>query len=232
MRSVETMIRKLDNRTLTKYIAAFSFGDGNLSKRGTNAFYRTAQITEHRDYIEFQAGILETLTSVNIRTYQPKDRREQTHLETRQHPMYTTAYNRMYIEGKKVIDPHHLTLLDWEYLAIIMMDDGCLVKNLNKKYNRLDCCVILCTECFSYGDNYLFAKAAKEKLNLDFDIKAITLPSGNISHRLRLNKKQTPMFLDGIRPFLAPSFEYKANLDLPNRTNSPAKTGDDIVQTA
>lgn len=226
------VIKMLDDKIWMKYISAFTFGDGNIRRKGTHAYYRTAQIAEHKDYIQYQAGILEQLTAINLRNYQPKAGRLQIHLETRQHPKYTKVYNRLYTNNKKVIDPHYLKLLDWEFMAIIMMDDGCLVKKYVEKYNRVDYCVVICSECYSYGDNLLFANAAKEKLNLDFDIKPHTsYPSGNLGYRLRLNKKQTLSFCENIKPYIAPSFYYKTDPTIPNRTNGPFVTGDDIVQT-
>ncbi len=209
--TIETLPQTLGNKEIFKYIVAFTYGDGSLSNRGTNAYYRMAQIAEHSDYVLWQAGILSQLTDIRLRPYQPKTGKEQLHLETKQHPKYTKVFNRLYATGTKAIDPHYLTLLDWETLAILYMDDGCLAKRYNAQYNRLDYNIVLCTENFTYGDNYLLAKAIKEKTALMFDV-VNQLVNDRVAHRLRLNKKQTPAFLQGVESFIVPSFQYKLDL--------------------
>jgi len=211
MTGVETMALQ---KEMLKYIYAFSIGDGNLRLRGSNATYRNAQLEIHRDYVQYQVTILEELTSVNVR-YEIRElpRKPRFAFETKQHPLYTQVYNRMYSNGHKVIDPHGLTFMDFESLAILHMDDGHLAKRYNTVYNRLDYNVILATESFSYGDNYILSKAIKEKTNLAFDIVNQTV-NGKIKHRLRLSKKQTPYFIEGVSKYIVPSFQYK--VDLPN----------------
>lgn len=201
------MIRK----DIMKYIAAFTLGDGSLRKKGTNAMYRIAQVEDHKDYLDWQASILEELTTVNFRYELKNPGKNQWSLETKQHPAYTTVFNRMYPNGHKVIDPHYLTLIDFETLAILYMDDGCLAKRYNTQYDRLDYNIILCTDSFTYGDNYIFAKAIKEKTGFMFDV--VRQHNNEKLHwRLRLNKKQTPNFIEKVTPFIQPSFTYKLNL--------------------
>lgn len=212
-------------KDLIKYISAFTLGDGSLRKTGKEAIYRFAQREDHKDYVEWQANILSDINPVTIkrRLENDPDRRPQYYFDTKSHPLYTKVYNRMYIDSHKVISEHYLTLIDWEVLAILHMDDGCLVQNYNKQYDRLDYCVVLSTESFSYGDNYLLAKAIKEKTSLAFDVVNQAI-NGQVRHRLRLSKRQTPTFIDKVAPFMAESFRYKVSLE----RLAPEK-GDDIV---
>lgn len=211
-------------KELIKYISAFTLGDGNIRMGKTHAAYRNAQMTIHKDYIDYQVSILSEITSVNIRYEERNGRQPRYAFETKQHPLFTKVYNRMYIDNHKVIDPHYLKLIDWECLAILHQDDGHLAKRYNTEYDRLDYNIIIATESFSFGDNYLLSLAVKERLGIAFDIVNQSV-NGQIRHRLRLSKRQTPLFIEKITPFIAPSFNYKISLE----RLTPEFQGEDTV---
>lgn len=118
-----------DNKETMKRLYFFSTFDGGLYTvaSSTNAKFIINMKKDNRDFVE---KIAETLTEAGI-GYSISDRKDyntdgfnrqpQIRLESKNHPKLTTIQDRIYIEGKKVIDPHMLTLLDAEALAIIFM---------------------------------------------------------------------------------------------------------------
>lgn len=219
----------MDKKELTKIISSFVIGDGALSNlkqyKGNGAYesnkiknskYYLKQLAIHKDYVEWQAEILENITQTKM-TFNPSyiDSRgysckEQLSLYTKCHPFFTEMRKRIYINNKKTIDPHYLKLWDAKSLAILYMDNGWLEKKINKNgaiYYRL----ALATHTFSYGDNMLFKKLIKEKYSIEFDIMKHKQKSGEYKFYLRNSKDNSLRFIDLVSPFILPSFEYKIN---------------------
>lgn len=203
-----------DKKTLTKYIWAFTLGDGCLYLRkdkdrpnaDTNAVFDCGQLAIHEDYILWRAEILSNITTLNL---QLKKNDVILSTKSNRHPVYTTMRNRIYLEGHKIIDPHYLKLLDWETLAILHQDDGCLsLKDKIRNYF----CITLSTQSFSYGDNILLQRAIKEKTDILFSVTPIRTQKGETQYRLMLNRQDDiDRFIDGIRKYIKPSFQYKVN---------------------
>src|SRR5689334_2913729 len=100
-----------DNKELTRLISAMVLGDGHLGKHklGVNARYTLSQLASHEDYVKWQAGILENLTSVSIRLITASvdldgtKHQDKFYLQTHVHPFYTTIYERTYFDGRKSV---------------------------------------------------------------------------------------------------------------------------------
>lgn len=228
----------MNRKDLVKYIHAFTLGDGSLiiDKREIEfnphpkAVFSTVKTEVNKDFIDYAESILKELTEVKVTYTTPKigtGTKPYYRLYTRRHPLYTSIRDRMYIDNKKVVDPHYLTLMDWETLAILFMDDGTTWNIKDKKpYGTYDytCCNI-CTQSFSYGDNLILAEAIKEKLDIHFYVRHQNLKSG-IKYFLELSRKDNQKFSDGVGKYVLPSFYYKINKF--NMTNSE-KSDDDIV---
>lgn len=200
---------------LTKIVSACVLGDAHITKpksESANSKLELFQTIPHLDHIEFLESELGTLTRVhrNIRSYENPNHKDQIRLMTRHHPFYTNVRNRFYINGKKVVDPHALTLLDAEFLAVWYMHDGTY-----GDYGRSGRLLRLCTEAFSYGDNELLRKALYEKLNLNFSIH-----KKKHNYVLDLKTKDHDKFADMVRPFIQDSFLYKLP-DLPLERVAP-----------
>ncbi len=214
-----------NNKELTKYVSSFLLGDSSIfvDKRdwgkGGNATFECCQISEHEDYLNWMKTILEDITSVTVgpkagqKEYNTFPNgvtskvKPQLRLRTSRHPFFNSFRERMYGTGKKGIDPHYLTLLDWESLAIWYMDDGYISSYMSKKeypQDRLG----LCTNGFTYGDNWLLKKMVKEIFDLEFNIQN-EKQNGHLNYRLILRPKDIPKFIDGISKFVQPSFNYK-----------------------
>jgi hypothetical protein len=202
MRGVTTM-----NKDQSKRLYYYSTFDGGLYVQGTNARFIMNMRKDNLDYVERVRNTLEEV-GIGTRLSDRKDyntdgytRQPQVRLESKTHPVLTKIWERIYLNGNKVIDPHMLTLLDEEALAIIFMADGgrsddkrC---NATPKYS-------LHTKGFSYGDNYLLKKAIKDKLDLEFNI--------NRHYKywlLCLRAKDSYKFEELVKPYVLPSFGYK-----------------------
>ncbi len=207
-----------DKKILTKYVSAFVLGDGGLFRNGTpnsNARYMLSQTAAHKDYVEWQQCILNNLTSSEIyekAAYTDKagwNHKTQLKLQTKSLPFFTTIRGRWYIDNKKVISPHDLLLLDAEFLAILYMDDGSLTttSGRGRKFRRID----ISTQAFSWADNMLLRDTIAHTLNIHMDVKKTNYPSG-IKYALTLKHKYVPDFIEIVKPYVLPSFEYKIRL--------------------
>ncbi len=198
------------SKELIKRLYYYSTFDGCLHRRnkGCNASFIINMLKRNCDYVECIKRTLEEL-EIGCLLMERKDyntdgygRKPQIRLESRRHPKLTKIYERIYIDGHKVIDPHMLTLLDAEALAIIFMADGSRHTGVGvsstKAYYRLN------TKGFSYGDNWLLKKAIKEKLDLEFNIHR-----QNQYFYLALRAKDSELFESLVSPYMLPSFRYK-----------------------
>ena len=219
MESVETM----DKKHLVKLISSFVMGDGGVYYSGNNCRYIRNQLAVHKDYLEFQAEVLSEVTSCSI--VPVKDdrddcaRKPQLRVITKSHPLFTQMRERFYTDGYKGIDPHYLKLLDWQMMAHLFMDDGS--NQLYQKDGHDYLSIRLNTKRLSYGDSLLLKKAIKEKLDVEFNIQ-----SHYHRYMLGLRSKDQATFLNGVRPFMFPSFDYK--MKCPD--DWPRYAGGDIVR--
>lgn len=201
----------MTDKYVTKIVAASLLGDGSVGippDGSKNAKYRQPKTVEHSDYIEWLGGVLSTITPVNTYEFQPKAEgaSRQIMLQTRCHPFYTRFRERMYPNGHKVVDPHYLTLLDWEFMAVWYQEDGSTVRDKRKQGTYSG--VVLCTDCFSYGDHHLLRDKIKEYLGVEFNVTSYR-KNGKQYYRLKLNKAHISQFMEGIAPFVVESFKYK-----------------------
>lgn len=202
----------MTTKYLTKIVAASLLGDGCVSifPEYKNAVYRQPKRIDHRDYIEWYGDKLSTLTRVRYNEFDPKSQfngQKQVMLTTLSHPFYTTFRERMYPNGHKVVDPHYLTLLDWEFLAIWFQEDGSTGyyrhKNGSTYVNA-----VLCSQSFSYGDNHCLRQALKERLDLDWSVSS-DRSGGTQKWYLKLRSRDIEKFMSGIEPYILDSFKYK-----------------------
>jgi len=209
-----------DNKQATKIVAASLLGDGNIHREGgtKNGRFSLTQIPIHCDHVEYIAQFLEPITRIRryeqaptakiIMGKQSKSNGRYS-IISMNHPFYTHIYNRVYGTGKKSVDPHYLTLLDFEMLAIWYQQDGSLgVKNGNVFRVPL-----LMTDNFSLPEVMLLSKAIYEKTDIVTTIRKERKTNGEYYYRLRISAKTTKMFIDGIYPFVQPSFQYKLEID-------------------
>ena len=200
---------------IMKIIAASLLGDGcvHIPREYKNAIYSTSKTVNHRDYIEWLIERLETINKVSVSLHQPSMRnaKQLICIRTRSHPIYTKFRHRMYPNGIKVVDPHYLKLLDWEFMAVWFQEDGTL--NTRYRKNCYEMQASIATMCFSYGDHLLLARAIEEKLHIPAHIRPIKAKNGARQYMLTFRRKFIPRLLDGIQPYIVPSFQYKCSYD-------------------
>jgi hypothetical protein len=221
----------MDEKLKIKYIVAFLYGDGYIGRHGHECRFQANNIADNLDYILWRKEILENITPVTITTNKDErpNRKEIVKTFTRTHPIYSRVHERMYLENKKVIDPHYLKLFDWETLAIWYMDDGSLrLVTQDYKESHYVCPVpTLATNCFSYGEQMLIKQAAKEKLGIEFNINKHSVNKNDeMAYNLVLARSSFDRFYNGVKEFIKPSFLYKIN---PH--DKPHFMGEDIVRT-
>lgn len=202
----------MTEKYVTKIVAASLLGDGSVGvppDGSKNAKYRQPKVVDNMDYVDWMSGVLENITPTNRYEWQPKmeNARRQVMLQTRCHPFYTKFRNRMYPNGHKVVDPHYLTMMDWEFMSVWFQEDGSLTRDRRPNgatYGK----VALSTQSFSYGDNHCLRQAIKEKLDVDFNV-ASCRKNGKQQYILLLRSSDISKFMDGVSPFVLPSFQYK-----------------------
>lgn len=206
------------NKQLTKIVAASLLGDGYVEKQKYgNARYALKQKADHKDYVEYIAGYLSSLTRVSYYETLPTSYEIKGKLcsisptltvRTMAHPFYTKMQERYYLNRVKHISHHDLTLLDAEFLAIWYQEDGyyqipkdCVVSNKS---------IALCTDSFAYGDLVLARRAIIERTGFIFNIQRRGKnKNGEQTYRLYLSRKQADKFLECVFPYIVPSFMYK-----------------------
>lgn len=209
IRGVTTM----DKKYLVKMMSFLCMGDGALTmhKECINASFHITQTKGKDELVCLSATLLDELKiGYKITEFQIKGEGQvYTRLASKTHPFLTKLYYRIYLDGRRTLDPHAFKQLDWESLAILYMSDG----NIQGK-----CCMInLCR--LSYAEFMWFRSQVYEKLGL----------LGNVYKcgkyfRFGFRTAESSVFFNKIKPFVLESYRYK----LPNEEPLVIK-GDDIV---
>ncbi len=198
------------NKELTRLIHASVLGDGYLRKwAGVKyAGYGLSQIATHKEYVEWIANRVETLTKVSVVLYPEKEGHQAAYkLWTNQVPALTPLYDRIYFDGRKSVSTHDLLLLDWQSAAIWFMDDGYRLKSEDTTQRGN---VFLCTDNYTHAEVILLQKAIYAQLSIAFNIrKRGTKKDGTQIYRLVATKDNAERFITGVSKFVFPSFEYK-----------------------
>jgi hypothetical protein len=221
----------MNKKDITKIISAFMLGDGCLriwnNRPNLNAAYSFAQTDDHKDYVDYQKSIIEQVTSVRLNHYEPSlkngvNRKGFYKLESKSHPLFQALRERWYHDGKKTISLHDLKQFDFEMLAIWYMDDGYILRSENK-YHKGN--VFLCTDTYTQAEVVLLQKIIYTSTGVAMDIRRRgTKKDGTQIYRLVARNDQATKFLEGVKPFMFPSFEYKLHTE-----NSDLKSDGDIV---
>lgn len=212
----------IDKKQLSKllsYMATFDGGIYESHKRKkdskVNCMFIMNMRKENLDYVQWVADTISNLTGYNI--YDRKDyntdgykREPQVRLQSNRHPYLTKLRNRLYINNHKVIDPHMLTMMDAEALAIIFMCDGGSYLDTRPKTPHAN--IKLHTKGFSYADNMALSKAIyssvgiRTNVNKHYNYYMLSVKSADI------NK-----FIDVVTPHVLPSFMYKLERIAPTK---------------
>lgn len=197
-------------KDLNKRLYAFAMFDGHLMFPGdsVNACLVINMLEKNSDYIEYVIRSLDEVPVGYKQSYPPiytkdgYDRQQQIRLQSHNHPIFTKIHERMYIGHHKCIDPHMLTFMDAEFLAIAFMADGS--RYLDKRWIGAKPQYRLHLNNHTYGDLMLFKKSVKDTFGLEIN----TRKKGS-KFDLAVPTAFTELFEEIVSPFILPSFQYK-----------------------
>ena len=200
----------MDKKYLVKMMSFLAMGDGNLTmhKECVNASFHISQTKEASELICLSANLLDEL-KIGYKITEYKIKGSDTiycRLASKVHPFLTKLYHRIYIDGRRTLDPHAFKQLDWESLAILYMSDG----NIQWSSSGTPTAMInLCR--LSYAEFMWFRSQVKEALGI----------TGNVYKcgkyfRFGFRVKESKVFFSHIRPYVLEQYRYK----LPNEKPS------------
>ena len=198
------------SKDLNKRLYAYAMFDGHLMYPGdsANACLVVNMLQENEDYID---KVIETLEEVPvgfnkslpaIYTKDGHNRKQQIRLQSKNHPILTKIQQRIYIEGRKVVDPHMLTMMDEEMLAIAFMADGS--RYVDKRWAGATPSYRLHLNNLSYGDLMLIKSSLKGKFGLEINTR-----KKGMKYDLAVPNFHSPLFEEIVKDFVLPSFQYK-----------------------
>jgi hypothetical protein len=198
------------SKDLNKRLYAFAMFDGHIMFPGDslNGCLVVNMLEENSDYIEMVTNTLEEVPityNISLPAIYIKDgfnRKQQVRLQSHNHPIFTKIHERMYIEGRKVVDPHMLTLMDAEFLAIAFMADGSRYQD--KRWANSTPSYRLHLNNLSYGDLMLIKDSLKETFGLEINTR-----KKGPRYDLAVPNGFSGLFEEIVKPYVLPSFQYK-----------------------
>ena len=193
----------INEKQLSKLLYYFSSFDGGVYPSGKECRYVMNMREDNLDYISWVESVINEFTSTNKHNIiQRGNRSPLVCLTSKIHPKFSAIRERLYTpDGKKILDPHQLTLLDAEALAIIFMADG--GTSVDQRWNKYPE-IKLHTKGYSYFDNLALSKAIYEKTGI-----RTTVNRHNQYYFLRVKSADIELFIATVLPFVLPSFSYK-----------------------
>ncbi len=205
MRGVTTMIKDLNKR-----LYAYSMFDGHLMVPGgsKHACLVINMLQKNEDYIdkviesleELPVGYKKSLPEIYIKD--GFNRQQQIRLQSHNHPLFSKIKERIYLDGRKVVDPHMLNFMDEEFLAIMFMADG--NRHVDTRWKNARPIYRLHLNNLSYGDLMLIKKSFKDCFRLESNIR-----KKGKRYDLAIPTACSKLFEEIVAPFILPSFQYK-----------------------
>ena len=165
---------------------------------------RIVQTADKREYLEYVGETLSALSigftivdKVNSSGF--KNSKPQLMLSTVQHPKLFKIRNRIYLNGRKVLDPHLVKFLDAESFTIMFMADGSssiAARGCPQYYIH--------TNMLSYPENCYLQIAIRERLGLDFNVV-----QNKGLWELRMRISSLDKMLETIEPHILDCYAYK-----------------------
>lgn len=203
----------MNKKELLKYIVAFTIGDGFLSRvtKNTNSHYVCEQREDRKEFLDFQKKVLSNISNVTEFTdKRPNKKNKTVGIRTSVHELFTKVRSRLYNNnGKRILDPHYLKLIDEEALALIYMADG-YTRIIERKSGYRYVRVKISTHSYSYYDNVAFKNYIEEKFDIKFKVQMEKDKRYNsIYYYLLASKEEAIKFLKLTDPYKLKCFEYK-----------------------
>lgn len=198
------------SKDLNKRLYAFAMFDGHIGFFGgsTNGCLVVNMLEKHTDYIQQVRLALEEVP-VGYTTSLPKpyskdgyDRQQQIRLQSHNHPIFTKIHGRIYINGKKTLDPHMLTMMDEEMLAIAFMADGS--RYMDARWANSKPSYRLHLNDWGYGDLMLLKRSLKQCFGLEINTR-----KKGLRYDLAVPNMHSQLFEEIVSSHVLPSFQYK-----------------------
>lgn len=163
-----------------------------------NGFFSVSQTD--KDLTLFKYEILKSFVNTEIKIYEDKrsNRKRVYYFNTISHPIFTSIYDKIYVNGIKTVSQGWLEELTPLSLAVWYMDDG----SITQKNHQMR----ISTESFSFREHLLMKNYLKQKWGINPDIK--NSPRQN-KFILSFKSKERDSFFELIGHFIIPGMRYK-----------------------
>lgn len=194
-------------------LVAMSIGDGYIKpgnkKKSTSAELRVKHSENQKGYLEWKAEEIKRILggTCNIKSERVKlkgsDKVYQQFRFLKSHKYFNQIRKWLYQDGKKIITPQVLDMLNPQGLAIWFMDDGCQACNRNKNGN-----VSSIWSTLAIQTSAEHAQEIAEHFLMNYDIRWVVFPSVR-QYALRANTENSHKLSELISPYLVPCMRYK-----------------------
>ena len=190
------------NPTQISVLIGSLLGDGTVrvGKKALNANFKTEQGLKQKDYVFWKYEVFKEWV-----TTPPKlsVRYDENHIpypkswwfRTIRHPKLTLFHKMFYKNGVKIIPKHIADLLDPLAMAVWIMDDGCLSRNV----------IDISTYSFELGEIKLLQKAIFKRFALETNF----FRDRDKGFRMYFRKSETQKLIPLISQFVIPNLAYK-----------------------
>jgi len=209
------------NMKQKQIIVGHILGDGCIYRDGPNSMYKigVGHKEAHKQYFHWKIAMFDPFINTWRRNVDKRKNSVMLNATTICHPEIKQFANMFYLPNRIKIVPNNLDIFMTPLaLAVWIMDDG----NLKNKVNMR-----ICTMQFSYDDHLELQSLLKRC----FDIRSKIMEfkyKGKKYNQLVLNKRNTQILSDVIRPYVVDCMKYKL-MPESSTTKCQASKEDDIV---
>ena len=195
------------NKELKDILIGLILGDGHLTEFNGNSRQSSLLMKSDNKHLAYIAWLHKQFSPLGVSELKPKKNYHQHYFRTKWSKEIGELRSLFYPKGKKIIPRNINKLLVRPLtLAVWYQDDGTLDCRSKYHYNAL-----FATHCFSFSECVLLAKTLK--LNFDLDVSVCKCQMrGKIRYRLYVKSKSMERFINLVKPFINPSFNYKIRI--------------------
>lgn len=193
-------------------LIALTLGDGYISQQGQIATLRLQHSQQQLPYLQHKVDLLHSLVGGKkpkihlLDKFDPRTKRTyKSCVATRTSRLFKHIRKIFYPNGKKLISLNVLKYLDAEGLAIWFQDDGWSQFRLSKKTGKISSQQSYLGTYCTKDEALLIQTYFKQIWNLEFKY----YPTHNGSYVMCANTKDSLDFIEIIKPYIIPMFEYK-----------------------
>lgn len=190
------------NQTQLSVLIGSLLGDGTMriGNKAQNANFKVEQGLKQKEYVFWKYEVFKEWVTTPPKLSMRYDENRLPYpkswwFRTVRHPKLTLFHKMFYKNGIKIVPKKIADLLDPLALAVWIMDDGCLNKNI----------IDISTYSFKLGEIKLLQKAIYKKFVLETNF----FRDRDKGFRLYFRKKETQKLVPLISQFVVPNLAYK-----------------------